>query len=128
MAGPVSGTLGSVVYNGTIVAETISWSLDIGMETPEVTPQGVAWQEYIAGLRNWTGNVTLNWDMSDGQQAAIQNAILNGAEGSVSFYVNATNFYSGATVLPTSLGVETSVEDKAGLSFDFQGSGPLVYA
>lgn len=123
-----SGTLGSVVWNGTIVTETISWSLDLGMETPEVTPQGVAWQEYIAGLRNWTGEITLNWDMAGEQQAVIQNCILNGTEGSVSLFVNASNFYSGATVLPNSMGVETSVDDKAGLTFGFQGSGPLAYA
>ena len=127
MGTPVSGTAGKFTIGGSVVAEILSWSLDLGMDTPEVTPQGVAWQEVLAGLRNWSGGLELNWDMTDAAQSHIQNALLDGTSGSVRFYVDGTHYYSGATVFPTSLGVKTEVSGKAALLVSFRGSGPLVY-
>jgi len=121
-----SGTLGSVVWNGTIVAHTTSWEMNSSQNLPEVTPQGVAWREYIAGIRDATFSTAFDFEMT-GQQAVIQNAILNGESGSARFYVTATNYYEASTIFPTSNNVNTSFDDAARGNFEFRASGPISY-
>lgn len=122
-----SGTLGSIVWNGTLCARTRSWDLNPAMDTIDTTTQGVAWEEFIAGLRNYSVSADLLWDMESAQQTAIQNALLTGASGSARFYVNVANYYDCGTVFPTSFDVSTEYDGVAEVSVDFQGSGPLSY-
>lgn len=123
----LTGKDGGVYSGANKVAELSNWSLDLGADTPETTNfDSNGWKEYIAGLKEWSGSAEGNWKMSDTNgQKAIQDAWRNGTTLNLEFRVNSTNKYAGS-VLITSIGIETPVDDKVTVSFEFQGTGALT--
>lgn len=121
-----SGTAGSVTWAGTLCAHTTRWELNVSQALPDVTPQGVAWEEVIAGVRGATFSVDFDAEL-DGVQNAIQNAILNGSSGSARFYLDATNYYEASTVYATTERLTSAVKDADRGSWEFKVSGPLTY-
>ena len=123
----LTGKDGGVYSGANKVAELSNWSLDLGADTPETTNfDSNGWKEYIAGLKEWSGSAEGNWKMSDTNgQKAIQDAWRNGTTLNLEFRVNPTNKYAGS-VLITSIGIETPVDDKVTVSFEFQGTAALT--
>ncbi|OPZ46816.1 MAG: Phage major tail protein 2 [Bacteroidetes bacterium ADurb.BinA104] len=123
----LTGKDGGVYSGANKVAELSNWSLDLGTDTPETTNfDSNGWKEYIAGLKEWSGSAEGNWKMSDTNgQKAIQDAWRNGTTLNLEFRVNPTNKYAGS-VLITSIGIETPVDDKVTVSFEFQGTAALT--
>ena len=121
-----SGTAGSITWAGTAVLHTSRWELNLAHNTPDVTPQGVSWEEFIAGIRGATFTVDFDTELT-GVQLAIQTAVLNGAAGSANFYTNATNYYTASTVYVTSERVTSANKDAGRGSWEFKVSGPLTF-
>lgn len=129
MANAVSGTAGSVaVVSGgtTVIGSVKEWSLDIAHNTPETTAFGDSWRTYIAGIREFSGSLSLNVDPADAAQTTVRNAILNGSAAFTFRFYAGTNYYAGSALvsgISPSLGFDGVWENSA----DIQGSGALSY-
>lgn len=123
----LAGTGGSVKLGSNTVAEIGEWSLDIGLDTNEVSAFGDSWKRFITGLKGWTGSATGRFDQTDTNgQVALQNALLNGTTVSIRLYVNATNYYSGTAYI-TQESPKASVGGTVDVDFSFTGTGALSY-
>lgn len=125
---PIAGKSGKLNISANVVSNISNWSLDLGLDTLDITALGDEWKKFIAGLKEWSasaeGSYSIHTD-TDGQ-TALQNAYLNGTEVELRLFVNATNYYSGNAFI-SSLSVEDPVDDKVSVSFEFQGTGALTY-
>lgn len=118
---------GGGVYIGTNkVAEIANWSLDMYADDIDITSfDSNGWKEYLAGLKEWSGSFEGNFKPDDTQgQAALINAWLSGDKVSLELQVNSTVKFAGDALIKPS--IETPVDDKAGFSCDFQGTGELT--
>lgn len=123
----LAGLSGSVKVGTNTVAEIAEWSLDIGLDTSDVSAFGDSWKRFVAGLRSWSGSATGRWDMTDTNgQVALQNAILNGTTVTLRLYVNGTNYYSGTAYI-TGGSESASVSGTVDVDFSFTGTGALSY-
>jgi hypothetical protein len=124
----LSGTAGSVVYmtGGTAVAGEISeWSLNIGMETVEVTAFGDNWDEKMAGVRSASGSFSGNWDTADATQTSLTNAMLGGSAVALRLFGSGTKYWNVGTAYLTTFETGISQKGKGDASFDFDVSGPV---
>lgn len=125
-----SGTAGSVVIvsGGTsIVGGVREWSLDVGQDTPEVTVFGDSWRVYIAGLRGYTGSLTLLHDGANTPQGTVRAAILGGSAPFEFRFAQGASIYSGSAI-PNSWAPTIAYDGVAEIAAGLQGSGPLAYA
>ena len=124
----IAGKGGKLSIGAEKVSSIESWSLDLGLDTLEITALGDDWKTFISGLKEWSasaeGSFLIHTDTNG--QTALQNAYLNGTEVNLRLYLNATNYYSGNAFI-SGLSVEDPVDDKISVSFEFQGSGELTY-
>ena len=128
-----SGLFGSVVITavGTVPGTAAivgigEWSLDLGMDTPEVTAFGDTWKQFLAGLREYSGSFSGYGD-TDSSNATIRNAMLGGSAITLRLYESASNYYNCGTVLLNSGNPTISIDGVGEDSWDFQGSGALTY-
>lgn len=87
---------------------------------------GMSWKQYIAGIREFDGSVTLVGDPADIVQGSVRTAILNGSAPFVFNYYAGTNFYSGSCLVKK-FSPKLSYDGALEISADTQGSGPLSY-
>ncbi len=107
----------------TKVLEIAKWSLNINVDEIDVTNfDSNGWKEFINGLGEWDGSFEGNFNPDDvGGQVAIINAILNKTLVEIELHVNNAVKFSGKAKL--SANIDTPVDDKVSISFDFKGSG-----
>lgn len=125
----VSGTAGSVAFvsGGTaVLTGAYSWSLDISQETPEVTAFGDSWGVFLPGIRSWTATIELIKDAALAVQGSVHAMITGGSAAAVFRFYEAGTVYSGSALV-TGASPEISYDDKAVISYDLQGSGPLTF-
>lgn len=124
-----SGTAGSVAFvsgGTTVITGAYSWSLDISMETPETTAFGDSWKTYLPGIREWTGTIELIKDPASGVQGSVQALIIGGSAAAVFQLYEGTKYYNGSAYVSGGA-PEISYDDKAVISYDLTGHGPLSY-
>lgn len=124
----IAGKSGKLNLGTNPVSDIKNWSLELGIDTLDVTALGDDWKRFIAGLKEWSvsaeGSFAVNTDTNG--QAALQTAFLNSSEVELKLYVNTTDYYSGTAYI-SSLSVEDPVDDAVSVSFEFQGTGELAY-
>ena len=122
----IAGKGGSVNIGANKVAEIANWSLDLGTDDIDITSfDSNGWKEYLAGLKEWSGNMEGNLKIGDTNgQKAILNAWLAGETVVVNLNVSADVTFSGSAFVKPS--IEVPVDDKASFSCDIQGTGPLT--
>lgn len=128
----LSGTAGSAVYTlaGTVVGTASvvgmsEWSLDFTMNEVETTAFGNDWQDFINGIKGWTGSFSGNHD-TDSSQTTLKNAALGGSVMALRLYDSPTTYWSGTAYL-NGLGRQISVDGKSEATYDFVGKGALTY-
>lgn len=138
---------GATTYSGgtTIPAgmsrasEIKEWNMDIGQDTEETTNfDGDGWKEYLATLREWSGNINGNWDVENNSaglngQKLMYDAFMAGDSLKVVLFTemekvvdefvpkSGTVFFQGEVILtsmPSNAGVGAVIEFNA----DFQGN------
>lgn len=124
----IAGKNGKLNIGANIVTDINNWSLDLGLDTIDVTALGDEWKKFISGLKEWSasaeGSFAIPTDTNG--QTALQNAFLNGTEVALNLYVSGTNYYSGNAYI-SGLSVEDPVDDAVTVSFEFQGTGALTF-
>lgn len=124
-----SGTAGSVAFvsGGTpLIAGAYSWSLNIGQETPEVTAFGVSWKEFLPGIREWDGTIEMIDDTTGGAAGTVKSLIVGGSAAIIFQFYEGAKYWAGSAYVSGGA-PEISYDDKAVISFDLQGHGPLTY-
>ena len=122
----VTGCGGAVKLSANKIAEISSWSLDLGADDVEITSfASECWNEYLAGLKEWSGSIEGNFVSDDTNgQTAILAAWLAGNAIEFTFEVSSgVTFVGEAFVKPS---IEVPVDDKATFSCDIQGTGALT--
>jgi len=121
----IAGKGGSIKFDNGSIAEMENWSLDVGVDEIETTNfDSNDWKEFRAGLKEWSGSFEGN--LVKGHKAALFDKL--GTIASIELKVTATDgaiTFTGQAFL-TGLNVEVGVADKASLSADFRGTGPLT--
>lgn len=90
-----------------------------------------SWKLKLPGLADYTLKLAGNFDLTDAQQAVLQADIITTPGTAVSWKVfpagtGGTHNYSGTGFLKTQ-GVKFDVKAEETVSFDIEGSGPVVY-
>lgn len=121
------GRGGSVRIGANTVAGMAQWSIDCEAENIDVTNFGSnGWKEFLAGLREWSGSFEGNFVPGDTNgQIALSNAWLNGTTVALELRFDATRRFSG-TALISNMSTEVPLDDKASISFDYQGTAALT--
>lgn len=122
----ITGKDGGVYLGANKIAELSSFSLDLGADEIDTTSfDSQNWKDFLAGLKEWSGSIEGNLKMDDanGQKALFQ-AWLSGTALAFDFKVNDAITFSGSAFIK--LGIEVPVGDKATLSGDIRGTGPLT--
>jgi len=111
----------------TKVNELSSWELPMDADMIDITSfDSNGWREFLQGLKSWTGSVEGNFAAAAGnQQKALFDAWTAGTVIVGNFVVSATVKFSG-NLLITSISPTAPVDDKVGLSIEFQGTGALT--
>lgn len=124
----IAGKGGKVTLSTNDVANITTWSVDLEFGMTDITALGDNWKEQLPTLKGWTGSFEGSWDAEDDTsgQVALQTAALANTKVALRFYVNSTNYYSGNAYI-TGMSVETPVDDKVSISFDFIGDGAVSY-
>lgn len=125
----LSGTAGSVVYmtgGTTLVVGIGEWSLDIGADTVETTAFGDSWRTRIAGIRQYSGNLSGRGE-SDASAATLRNAMMGGSAIALRLYDSATTYYNVTSAFFTGVSPSITFDGRADVSYDFEGNGSLSY-
>lgn len=119
----VVGKTATVKTGGNVITGIRSWALDFTADVLEKTDfQDSGHKTYLAGLDGWSGSFEgfgqPGWSLS----------CKVGSTYSGSFFVSAASgsYYSGAIII-TGAHPATAVDGQATVSYDFQGTGELIY-
>lgn len=131
MAGPYSGTAGSVVLvsGGTTRVGWISeWNLDKSMDVVETTSFGDNNRLIIPSIKDASGSFSGSFADDDTAQAALVAAFEAGTYIGLRLYEGAAKYWNVGSALITGMGPSMSVDGKGDISYDFEahGSSALV--
>jgi len=117
----ISGKAGEVMVAGATVSGIKSWTVDYTMDALETTDFADSGHKtYIPGIDGWAGTF-------EGFKSGAPTAI--GGEIALILKESATagQLYTGQAIL-TGSHPSVSVDNVAGMAYDFQGTGALVVA
>jgi hypothetical protein len=126
MAGPYSGTAGSVVLisgGTTLVGWIGEWSLDKSLATVETTAFGDNNRRVIPSIKSATGSFSGSFDDSDTAQAAIITAFENGTFVGLRLYVGTAKYFNIGSAVINGYNPTTSVEGKTDIEYTFEANG-----
>ena len=124
----ISGTLGSVVYNGTagtVIGGMKTWSLEVAAAELDASSFGSSWRTTDAGVKEWSGSCEGNYDDTDAQQTAMWTALTAGTKVNMAFYLGTADYFYGTAVL-TGYSPSLSFDGLGAANFSFKGHGPLT--
>ncbi len=126
----IAGKNGKVIIeDGTSKVVGIkSWSLELSLDTLEITALGDDWKNYIAGLKEWSASSEGDYEVTTDTagQEALQTAYLAGTTVVVKLYVDSNSYYTGSAFI-NSLSIEDPVDDVVTISIEFTGNGALTF-
>lgn len=126
MAGPYSGTAGSVVLvsgGTTLVGWITEWNLDKELTVVETTSFGNNNATNIPSIKSASGSFSGSFDDADTAQAAIITAFENGTFVGLRLYVGTAKYFNLGSAIITGYGPSMSVDGKADIAYDFTASG-----
>lgn len=126
MAGPYSGTAGSVVLvsgGTTLVGWITEWSLDKSLETVDTTSFGNNNRTRIPSIKDATGSFSGSFADDDTAQASIITAFENGTFVGLRLYVGTAKYFNIGSAVITGYNPTMSVDGKADISYDFESNG-----
>lgn len=126
MAGPYSGTAGSVVLvsgGTTLVGWITEWSLDKSLETVDTTSFGNNNRTRIPSIKDATGSFTGSFDDVDTAQAALITAFENGTFVGLRLYVGTAKYFNIGSAVVTGYNPTMAVDGKADIEYTFESNG-----
>lgn len=126
MAGPYSGTAGSVVLvsgGTTLVGWVTEWSLDKSLETVDTTSFGNNNRTRIPSIKDATGSFTGSFDDADTAQSALITAFENGTFVGLRLYVGTAKYFNIGSAVITGYNPTMAVDGKADIEYTFESNG-----
>lgn len=131
----IKGYNGSVKVGAVEVGTAKVWSLDMSAsETDSTTFADGGWSATCAGLRSWSGSITVMWDAgADAGEDALIQAFVAGTEVALTLLTEASSgtgtseSFSGNVVV-TSMPITNDVNSCVEVTFGFSGRGALTIA
>jgi len=126
MAGPYSGTAGSVVLvsgGTTLVGWVTEWSLDKSLETVDTTSFGNNNRTRIPSIKDATGSFTGSFDDADTAQSALITAFENGTFVGLRLYVGTAKYFNIGSAVITGYNPTMAVDGKADIEYAFESNG-----
>ena len=126
--GHVSGRDGDLSLAGAELAHVVGWSIDWTVDTFKgAHSDSDNWKETVAGNMEWGGSVTVEAD-EGGIPAALEAAIIAGAEVAFDGEAYTGNHYTGQVVLggATNIGAAVQGGEVEEITYPFEGSGVLT--
>ncbi len=120
--------VGKLDVNGSDMGELDNMSLNITIDTADITEIGDTWAASIALGKSWNVSGTAKYDPSDTVQAALQQEFIagDGDLASIKVYEDATKYYSGAAII-TAFNITKAVGAVDVLAITLMGTGALSY-
>ena len=127
---PFHGKLARVEKNNVAMDFTSGWSISSTLDMADISEQGDHWKLGLPGMASWSGSFTGHVVLGNTEQIAFVNNIITAIPGTkltdVIFTLDAaTNGFTG-NIYITSFSIDTSIGDKVGYTFNFQGDGALA--
>lgn len=126
MAGPYSGTAGSVVLvsgGTTLVGWIGEWSLDKSLTTVETTSFGDNNARKIPSIKTAAGSFKGSFDDADTAQSAIITAFENGTYVGLRLYVGTAKYFNIGSAIINGYNPTTKVDGKADIEYTFEANG-----
>lgn len=127
------GKDGYLSYAATVLSTYLTEiSLSINGETADVTTMGDSWVERLAGMKDWSADVSGIWEAGAGTPDTILFPLINTSNSLIfkanSAAVGPTNpTYTGNAIL-TTFEVPAAIGDAVQFSATFEGNGALTRA
>ena len=129
----IKGYGGSVTVGASTVGTAKIWTLDMSAsETDSTTFADGGWSSTCAGLKSWSGSITVMWDAgSDAGEDALIQAFVAGTEVALVLDTEASTgtgtseIFSGNVVI-TSMPITNDVSSCVEVTFGFSGRGALA--
>jgi len=121
------GKDGKVNIGAATVAFCDSWTLNTGVGTADITGYGASSRAFVQTIREWSGSFTCTMDRSDTDQADLMDQFEDGVLADIAFQLYPSTSYWSGNGQMTGMTVNSAVDDKISVSFDFQGNGALAY-
>ena len=120
--------VGKLDVNGSDMGELDNMSLNITIDTADITEIGTTWAAAIALGKSWNVSGTAKYDPADTVQAALQQEFIagDGDLASIKVYEDATKYYSGAAII-TAFNITKAVGAVDVLAITLMGTGALSY-
>lgn len=125
MAG-IAGNAAAAKIGTNTILEMGEWNADIERAVEDDTEFGDTWESGVATMGKGSGSMKGRWGADGTQQAAMQNAMLNGTTVALRLYVNASNYYSG-TAYVTKVSPSATVKGLVEMEYGFQFTGAVTY-
>lgn len=120
----------TIKKNTVVIAYANEWSINFNLDSHDITDFGDDWQAMSGGIARATGTFTCFFDQSNTEQKAIHDALVaaspTGALTDLTFYLDATNYYSGS-VLITGVNPTIVVNDINKVVFSWESNGAISY-
>ena len=135
MGDPLQGRYASVKLASNLIANLGDWSLDINLDSIDVSVFGSTWGKAIPGMQRWTGSANGFYDPADtnGQATLKTDALASTKVTDIRFYVDSTSYWTPDVTGDADAGCYINTisikHDKAGVAsvgYSIIGFGPLT--
>lgn len=121
----LAGKGGKITFASGDVVDIDEWSIDISMDTEEITAFGDTTKKYLTTLPDWTGSCSGRFNAA-ATQKALRTALQSGTGDSAVVFTLATGVTISSTAIVTANNISAVVGGVIESSFDLQGNGELT--
>jgi predicted secreted protein len=125
------GKDGSLRIGTNVIGAIDTWSLNLSQGSAEITAlstEANTFRNYVQTIKEWSGSASGTLDLADSQQLTVEQSATTGtfAVAALRFYTTLAAYWAGNAYI-TGITVNSRVDDKVSLSFNFQGTGAIAY-
>ena len=128
MAAIKKHTSGSMRVNSTTIAESVSVTMTLTLNTADITSIGNSWENAMALHKGWEMAVVCNYSPVDTGQAILVAASVGTSDAltGISFFEDATGCYTASAGILTAYSVARAIGSPDKLNFTIRGKSELT--
>lgn len=123
------GQSGSMTFDGSAVAQLVSWALNTDLEELDTTVMGEDWKTNVGGQGAWRGSAQVRLDLLDAGQAAIADELIVASPAGLPLALvlrARTGQQFSGNALVRSAQIQHQLGQVITLQVEFTGSGALA--
>ncbi len=118
----IHGKAGTVTFPSLTPINCLSWTIDINVDTAEITDMADTWKTYLTGFKDWTATVEALTDSAGSDIVTVlgtAGALVLDTTGGLAYTANG---------ICTGCSTTTDANDAIKTTYTFQGSGSIAEA